>query len=155
MSSATMWDYGHSAEDRKMPPMLTGELDLPTSFDPLSWHVHEMLFGFIMAGVGGFLLTAIPNWTGRPPVAGTPLIILVALWLLGRMACLFSAIVPAWLVVPADLAFAVALEIVAARELVAVGNRRNYPLLVPVLVLAIANLLTHLSIQLGWRLGIA
>ena len=135
-------------------PMLTGELDLPTSFDPLSWHIHEMLFGFVMAAVGGFLLTAIPNWTGRTPVAGATLAVLVGLWLLGRIACLFSALFPAWVVVPADLAFAVALEIVAAHELMAVGNRRNYPLLVPVAVLAIANLLTHLSIQLGWRLGI-
>ena len=64
--------------------------------------------------------------------------------------------------VPADLAFAVALEVVAARELIAAGNKRNYPLLAPVIVLAIANLLTHLQalgvavpIGLGWRLGIA
>ena len=54
-------------------PMLSGELELPSRFDPLSWHIHEMLFGFVMATVGGFLLTAIPNWTGRAPVAGTPL----------------------------------------------------------------------------------
>ena len=54
-------------------PMLAGEIDLPSSFDPLSWHIHEMLFGFVMAAVGGFLLTAIPNWTGRAPVAGMPL----------------------------------------------------------------------------------
>ena len=46
-------------------PMLSGELELPSRFDPLSWHIHEMLFGFVMATVGGFLLTAIPNWT-RP-----------------------------------------------------------------------------------------
>ena len=53
-------------------PLLTGQIELPTRFDPLSWHIHEMLFGFIMAAVGGFLLTAIPNWTNRPPVAGVP-----------------------------------------------------------------------------------
>jgi len=58
-------------------------------------------------------------------------------------------------VVPADLAFAVALEGVAARELSAAGNRRNYPLLVPVIVLAIANLLMHLRVEAGWRLGVA
>src|SRR6478736_6045413 len=183
-----MCDYGHSAEDRKMPtlltagfrpfflaaaawatlamatwlPMLTGELDLPTSFDPLSWHIHEMLFGFVMAAVGGFLLTAIPNWTGRAPVAGMPLAVLAGLWLLGRVACVFSAVIPAGLVIAADLAFAVALDVVAARELIAVGNRRNYPLLAPVILLAIANLLSHLQalgvavpIGLGWRLGIA
>jgi uncharacterized protein involved in response to NO len=143
-------------------PLLTGRIDLPSIFDPLSWHIHEMLFGFVMAAVGGFLLTAIPNWTGRAPVAGTPLAVLVGLWLLGRIACLVSALIPGWLAVAADLAFAVALEAVATRELFAVGNKRNYPLLAPVIILAIANLLTHLQALgvavppgLGWRLGIA
>ena len=58
-----------------------------------------MLFGFVMATVGGFLLTAIPNWTGRAPVAGTPLAVLTGLWLLGRLVCLFSAIIPAGMVI--------------------------------------------------------
>jgi uncharacterized protein involved in response to NO len=143
-------------------PLMNGGLALPSRFDPLSWHVHEMLFGFVMAAVGGFLLTAIPNWTGRDPVAGRPLVMLVSLWLLGRIACLISDLLPAWLTPALDLAFPVALEVVAARELVAAGNRRNYPLLAPVAVLAIANLLTHLQtlgvavpFGLGWRLGIA
>jgi uncharacterized protein involved in response to NO len=142
--------------------LLAGGIDLPSRFDPMSWHIHEMLFGFIMAAIGGFLLTAIPNWTNRAPVAGTPLAVLAALWLLGRLVCLTSALTPGWLAPVADLAFAVALEAVAARELVAAGNRRNYPLLVPVIVLAIGNLLMHLQslgvaipIGLGWRLGVA
>jgi uncharacterized protein involved in response to NO len=139
-----------------------GSMDLPSRLDPLSWHIHEMLFGFVMAAVGGFLLTAIPNWTNRAPVAGVPLAVLVALWLLGRVACLVSALIPGWLAPVADLAFPVALEAVAAHELFAAGNRRNYPLLAPVIVLAIANLLMHLQalgiaipIGLGWRLGTA
>lgn len=143
-------------------PLFSGAVELPSRFDPLSWHIHEMLFGFVMAAVGGFLLTAIPNWTGRAPVAGTPLAVLVGLWLLGRVACLCSAMIAGWLVVVADLAFAAALEVVAARELSAAGNRRNYPLLAPVIVLAIANLLMHLQSfgvavppGIGWRLGIA
>jgi uncharacterized protein involved in response to NO len=52
--------------------MLTTGAILPSRFDPLSWHVHEMLFGFVMAAVAGFLLTAIPNWTKRLPVSGLP-----------------------------------------------------------------------------------
>ena len=142
--------------------LLAGGIDLPSRFDPMSWHIHEMLFGFIMAAIGGFLLTAIPNWTNRAPVAGTPLAVLAALWLLGRLVCLTSALVPGWFAPVADLAFAVALEAVAARELIVAGNRRNYPLLAPVIVLAIANLLMHLQalgvaipIGLGWRLGVA
>ncbi len=58
-------------------PLLNGGLTLPSRFDPLGWHVHEMLFGFVMAAVGGFLLTAIPNWTGRDPLAGRPLVMLI------------------------------------------------------------------------------
>jgi len=142
--------------------LMAGSIELPSRFDPLTWHIHEMLFGFVMAAVGGFLLTAIPNWTSRAPVSGTPLLVLVALWLLGRIACLFSAMLPGWLAPLADLAFPLALEFVAARELIAAGNKRNYPLLAPVIVLAIANLLQHLQTLdvalpagLGWRLGTA
>jgi uncharacterized protein involved in response to NO len=142
--------------------MLMGRIILPSRFDPLSWHVHEMLFGFVMAGVGGFLLTAIPNWTGRPPVRGTLLGVLIGLWALGRVATLVSALLPVWLAIAADLAFPVMLEIVAARELIMAGNRRNYPLMVPVAVLGLANLLMHLEAAgfdvppgLGWRLGLA
>ena len=71
--------------------MFFGYVQLPTRFDPLAWHVHEMLFGFVMAAVAGFLLTAIPNWTGRLPVRGLRLAALAGLWLLGRLACLISA----------------------------------------------------------------
>ena len=53
-----------------------GYMQLPTRFDPLAWHIHEMLFGFVMAAVAGFLLTAIPNWTSRLPVRGYPLAVL-------------------------------------------------------------------------------
>ena len=74
--------------------MFFGYVQLPTRFDPLAWHVHEMLFGFVMAAVAGFLLTAISNWTGRLPVRGYPLATLACLWLVGRIACLISAAFP-------------------------------------------------------------
>ena len=70
-------------------------LALPSRFDPLTWHIHEMFFGFVMAAIAGFLLTAVPNWTKRLPVAGWPLAGLAGLWLLGRVATAFSALVPA------------------------------------------------------------
>ncbi len=66
-------------------------LALPSAFDPLAWHRHEMLYGFVGAMVAGFLLTAIPNWTGRLPIAGWPLAALAGLWLAGRIAVLWSA----------------------------------------------------------------
>jgi len=65
-------------------PMFYGELALATAFSPRDWHVHELLFGYVPAVVAGFLLTAIPNWTGRPPLQGVPLAVLVLVWLAGR-----------------------------------------------------------------------
>lgn len=139
---------------------------LPSRFDPLTWHIHEMLFGFVMAAVAGFVLTAIPNWTRRLPVSGVPLATLAALWLLGRLACLFSALMPASLAVAADLAFPLVLVGVAAREIIAGRNWRNLVMTIPVTVLGIANLLMHLEALdvdvfglaipagLGWRLGL-
>lgn len=61
--------------------MLQGRASLPTAFDPITWHAREMLFGFAAAAMAGFLLTAVPNWTGRMPLQGVPLAGLAALWL--------------------------------------------------------------------------
>jgi len=142
--------------------MLTTGLEAPSRFEPLAWHIHEMLFGFIMAAIAGFLLTAIPNWTQRLPVSGGPLALLAALWLLGRIACLVSAALPSWLAVAADLSFPATLVGVVAREIVAGRNWRNLPMVAPVALLGIANLLMHLEATglpvpsgLGWRLGLA
>jgi uncharacterized protein involved in response to NO len=142
--------------------MLTTGITLPSRFDPLSWHIHEMLFGFVMAAVAGFLLTAIPNWTRRLPISGLPLALLVGLWSLGRLTCLVSALIPAWLATAADLSFPAVLVAVAAREIIAGRNWRNLPLVVPVSILSVANLLMHLETDgfavpagLGWRLGLA
>ncbi len=135
---------------------------LPTWFDPLTWHIHEMLFGFVAATVAGFLLTAIPNWTGRPPVRGGPLAVLGGLWLLGRVACLAPALVPHWLVIAADMAFPVALLAVAVREIAAGRKWRQAVVIGPLTVLAFANLLMHLEAAAaidaegsGWRLALA
>lgn len=139
--------------------MFFGYVQLPTRFDPLAWHVHEMLFGFVMAAVAGFLLTAIPNWTGRLPVQGLPLAALAALWLLGRIACLISANLPAWLAVLADLAFPVSLLAVAAREIITGRNWHNLPMTAPLALFIVADLLMHFEslgfavpAGLGWRL---
>src|SRR5665811_360881 len=66
--------------------IVRGDASLPTVFAPARWHAHEMLFGFATAAMAGFVLTAIPNWTGRMPLQGAPLIILSGVWLLGRVA---------------------------------------------------------------------
>ena len=142
--------------------MLNGAFILPTRFTPIAWHIHEMLFGFVMATVAGFLLTAIPNWTGRPPVRGWTLGLLAGFWSLGRVACLLSGLGPAWWSIAADMTFPAALLVVVAREVVAARNWRNLPIVLPVALFGIANLLMHLEAasiavppDLGWRLGLA
>ena len=119
---------------------------LPSRFDPLTWHIHAMLFGFVFAAVAGFMLTAIPTWTGRPPIHGGPLAGLVALWLLGRIACLVSAFLPLWLAAAVDLAFPFVLCAIAAREIVAARNWRNLIMPLPIGVLGIADLLMYLQL---------
>jgi len=120
--------------------------DLPAMF----WHAHEMVYGFGFAAVAGFMLTAIPNWTGRLPVRGTALAALVLLWLAGRVALLVSVAL-AWV----DLAFGVALMAVVARELIAGRNWRNLPMLAALGLLVAGNVLFHLGIDPTCRIGIA
>jgi uncharacterized protein involved in response to NO len=141
--------------------MFFGYLRLPSRFDPVTWHIHEMLFGFVLAAVAGFLLTAIANWTDRPPFSGRPLALLVVLWALGRLACLVSAYVPPWMAIAADLSFPVVLLVVVARQIVRGGNWRNLPMTAPIAVFIAADLLIHLEASglaipsgLGWRLGL-
>jgi uncharacterized protein involved in response to NO len=121
---------------------LAGAVTLPTAFDPLAWHRHEMLFGFVGAVVAGFLLTAIPNWTGRLPIAGMPLAWLFGLWLAARLAVLFSSAVgpvPAALI---DVGFFLVLAALAAREVLAAQNR-NVPIVAMVLLFGVANAVDH------------
>jgi len=141
--------------------MFFGYVRLPTRFGPLAWHVHEMLFGFVMAAVAGFLLTAVANWTNRLPVRGLPLAGLAGLWLLGRLVCLVSAQLPAALAVLADLAFPAALLLVAAREIIAGRSWRNLVMTAPLMLFIVADLLMHLEslgvavpAGLGWRLAV-
>jgi uncharacterized protein involved in response to NO len=82
---------------------LAGGTSLPSLFEPLAWHRHEMLFGFVGAVVAGFLLAAIPNGTGRLPIAWPPLAALFGLWAAGRLAVLFSADVGAVAAAPVDV----------------------------------------------------
>lgn len=139
---------------------LSGAITLPTAFDPLAWHRHEMLFGYLGAVICGFLLTAIPNWTGRLPISGTPLAALWTVWLYARLAVLFSAKTGTALAFIIDVGFFVVLSLVAAREVIKAKNR-NLPIVVMILLFAAANAIDHGEslgfIDLGgagWRLGL-
>lgn len=131
-------------------PMLSGRNVLPTAFDPVSWHAHEFLFGYLGAVVAGFLLTAVPNWTGRLPIVGWRLGMLVGLWLAGRVAVAVSGGMPAELVAMADLAFPVAFALLIAREIVAGKNWRNLIVLAMLGVFIIGNALFHWEAAKGY-----
>ncbi len=120
-------------------------LHAPMGLPPemLYWHGHEMLVGFAMSAVAGFLLTAISRWTGRPPLQGVELQLLLALWLAGRLAMGFAFAISPWLAAGVDMLFPVALVVFVAREIAAAGNARNYPIIVIVTLLACLNGLYH------------
>lgn len=124
-------------------PMLSGALELPTRFDAVSWHAHAFLFGYLSAVFAGFLLTAVPNWTGQLPIVGWPLAALFALWIVGRAALLFSAALSPLAVALADLALPVALIGYLAREIIAGRNWRNLIPLFLFMTFAAANALFH------------
>ena len=142
-------------------PMLTGSLTLPTAFNLFEWHAHELLYGFLPAVVAGFLLTAVPNWTGRLPILGTPLLLLFLLWIAGRIAVMTSALTGLWFAAAVDLAFLASLIAVIAREIIAGRNYRNLRVLLLVSVLLVGNAVFHLEAWLGSgngygkRIGIA
>ena len=143
--------------------MLAGASPLPTAFDMFTWHAHEFVFGYGLAVISGFLLTEVPNWTGRLPVVGWPLAALAGAWLAGRIAIAVSLVLPAWVVAAVDLAPGLVLAVVIAREVLAGQNWRNLPVLGLFGLFLAANLLFHLeaardgsaSDEVGLRLGLA
>lgn len=124
---------------------LLGYDSLNTTLAPVFWHQHEMLFGYTSAVIAGFLFTAVPNWTGRFPVVGWPLITIFVLWLLGRFAMLAGDFVPYGVTATVDAAFLPVLGVVIAREIISGKNWRNLRVLAPVLLFAVANIWFHVE----------
>lgn len=122
-------------------------------FDAITWHAHEMIFGFTMAVIAGFLLTAVGNWTGRETLVGTPLLATSALWVAGRVAIAAGGWLPRGVPALIDLAFAPVLIVAIARPLWATRNRRNFVMVAVLLALWAGNLLVHLEalgLVQGW-----
>lgn len=126
-------------------PVYTGEWTLDTAFAPLDWHIHEMLFGVLPAVIAGFLLTAIPNWTGRPPVRGNLLLLMFVTWVLGRAAVAYSGQIGWFAAMLIDASFLLLAGAVAAREVLAAGNIRNMRVVALVLLLFVCNVAFHLE----------
>jgi len=121
-----------------------GSLGWQPAMPPLLWHGHEMIFGFAVAALAGFMLTAVPNWTGESAIRGRRLILLVALWAAGRIA----AYLP-WplLFAVLDIAFLPALASVLGPGIIQRNGRRNGVLVAVLLLLAVVNSAVHFD---GW-----
>jgi uncharacterized protein involved in response to NO len=141
-------------------PIFYGDVSVATTFIPLDWHIHEMIYGYVAAVMTGFLLTAIPNWTGRLPIQGAPLLFLVALWIAGRIAIATSTYI-GWL--PAaviDISFLLLIAAAAVREIVIGRNWANMKILCVLVVMISGNVVFHLEAHFrgvadyGIRLGI-
>ncbi|WP_191569431.1 NnrS family protein [Paracoccus yeei] len=113
------------------------------------WHAHEMVFGFAPAVLAGFLLTAIPNWTGSLPVSGRPLILLVAIWAAGRLAMAGAGIIGLPLAVLADAAFLPALLAIASREIIAGRKWNDLKVLAGCAAVMAGNLGFHAAVLAG------
>src|SRR5262249_39024796 len=141
--------------------LLSCSWSFATGYGLIAWHAHEFLFGYVAAVMTGFLLTAIPNWTGRFPLQGRPLLALFALWLAGRAAMLATDAIGSKPAGAIDCLYLVTLTAVAAREIVVGSNWRNLRIVVLVGVVALANILFQAEVLIyagpayGLRLAVA
>ena len=130
--------------------------------DPQSWHAHEMIFGYAGAAMGGFFLTAVPNWTNTPAARITFLTVAAGLWLAGRIAMWFSGVLPESLVAIIDLTFVPVLSLKIATQLIKRPKMQNMMFLLILTLLWFGNLFVHLewtgqtldSAQAGLRAGL-
>ncbi|WP_432345397.1 NnrS family protein [Shinella yambaruensis] len=124
---------------------ITGHIELGGDYGAPNWHAHEMLFGFASAVLAGFLLTAVPNWTGRLPVSGWPLFALFALWCAGRIALLVPDTIGVTAAAVIDGLFLPALLAICTREVVAGRKWKDLKVLGGLLALSVANGIFHVA----------
>lgn len=117
----------------------------PFAQAPQLWHAHELIFGYATAAMGGFFLTAVPNWTGAKAARHLFILTAAGLWLAGRLAVGFSAGLPAWLVAMVDLAFLPVLAAKILTQLVRRPKPQNLMFLGLIAILWAGNLMVHLE----------
>ncbi|MDE0723766.1 MAG: NnrS family protein [Alphaproteobacteria bacterium] len=126
--------------------MYAGVLKLSSVWEnPVLWHGHEMVFGFAMAVIAGFLLTAAANWTGRAPLQSWPLAFLAGLWIAGRLCMAMSILTPMQTAI-VDSLFIPAVALSLAPMLIGAGKLKNMAFLVILSLFAVLNILMHLSV---------
>jgi uncharacterized protein involved in response to NO len=118
---------------------------LGSSWPPTLWHGHEMLFGFLGSAVAGFLLTAVPSWTGQKGISGRPLVVVACVWLAARLLIATSGWWPAGLIAAVDLSFLPLLALLVAGPLLRPRNR-NAVLLIVIGALWLTDLIFHAAL---------
>ena len=127
-------------------PMFVGGVPFDTYYGEIGWHSHETIFGYTIAVIAGFLLTAVRNWTNTPTPSGLPLAGMGALWLIARILPILVAIFPRWLIAAADLAFLPTFAIGIAVPLLKNNEKQNLIFLPLLAVLWSADLLVHADV---------
>jgi len=128
---------------------LGGKLSLPVYGNIMFWHSHEMIFGFVIAIVLGFLLTAVQNWTGLRAPHGNTLLILTVLWTAARLGLLLGSELPWWLVAVVDVSLLPVAALLFGRMVLKVNQTRNFFFVPILLLLTVCNLLMHYGLHFG------
>jgi uncharacterized protein involved in response to NO len=142
-------------------PVVFGAVQITTAFTPVDWLLHEGLYGYLAAIITGFLLTVIPSWTGRPPLEGRLLAVLVLIWLAGRLAIAISATIGPVLAGGIDSLFLLLAVVVAGRAVIGACTWKSFPPIGLLIALFAGNVIFHIgaygggSSELGKRIGIA
>ena len=123
-----------------------GSLVTDNYFSTGYWHAHEMLLGYSVAVIAGFLLTAVRNWTGLETASYDQLALLFFLWLYGRIVPFYSELLPDPLIALIDFSFLPVLTVFVAIPIIRAGNYRNLVFILLLLGLAVGNALVHAEI---------
>ena len=129
--------------------VISGHLNNEFVGNQLFWHSHEMIFGFVAAIIIGFLLTAVQSWTGQRAPHGNTLIIIVLLWLAGRLALLFGAGLPFWFVIAIDLSFLPVSAWLLAKPILRAKQNKNLFFIPVLLLLTICNALMYAGLVMS------
>lgn len=127
-----------------------GEIELGSPYGAGAWHAHELIYGYVALVIAGFLFTAIPNWTGRPPLGTGRIKLLVILWLAGRVAIASAGVIGVTPAAAIDCLFLLAVIATAAREIIGGANYRNLVVVALVTLLLASNIWFHVD---AWHGG--
>ena len=117
-----------------------------SGLSPNIWHAHEMMFGYVMAVVAGFLLTAIKNWTGEEVLRGKALGFLFLVWLVARLLPLSGLLIPIEVIAVVDVAFLFILAVVCLRPVLKVKQYKQVGIVSKIFLLMLCNISFYLGV---------